>query len=62
MRNCSGESCAAWPTQLLPPPARAALGIALPLAGASAGYVASRPAGLAPGNSALLILLAASAS
>jgi hypothetical protein len=45
------------------PPARVlALGIALPLAGACAGYVASRLAGLAPGDSALLILLAASAS
>jgi hypothetical protein len=45
------------------PPVRVlALGIALPLAGAVAGYVASRLAGLAPGDSALLILLAASAS
>jgi len=45
------------------PPARVlALGIALPLAGACAGYVASRLAGLAPGDSALMILLAASAS
>ena len=45
------------------PPLRVlALGIALPLAGACAGYVASRLAGLAPGDSAMLILLAASAS
>jgi hypothetical protein len=45
------------------PPLRVmALGIGLPLAGACAGYVASRLAGLAPGDSAMLILLAASAS